>query len=44
MLTVALMLIVITDHTSTGTDAITVCRNTVATKGKLAIPAHDTIV
>ena len=44
MLTVALMLVIITDHARASTDAITICRNTVATKGKLAIPAHDTIV
>ena len=44
MLTVALVFVVITDHTSAGTDAITIRRNTVATQGKLAIPAHDAIV
>ena len=44
MLTVALVFVVITNHTSASTDAITIRRDTVATQGKLAIPAHDAIV
>jgi hypothetical protein len=44
MLTVALMLVIIGDHASAGTDAITVCWDTVPTKAELAIPAYDAIV
>jgi hypothetical protein len=44
MLTVALMLVIIGDHASAGTDAITVCRDTVPAKAELAIPAYDAIV
>jgi hypothetical protein len=44
MLTIALMLVVISNHASAGTNAITICRNTVSAKGELAVPAHDAIV